>query len=211
MSEGGDTNQQAPWVLWCQVGAGLLVLLAVGVLAYNFDDVMHTLREPPLVSLKDLDRAEQVSELPRGRVRLDCSSAVEIKLRLVGKRYGSDEEKARYLAVRTGDHYLIAEVPPQGKGTVVEGALYKSDHPIDAEVREFAEKEHPRLRGKLKPFNFSSVITANPGRDVMTLSVLLAVLGLGAWGFSWFAAGQGQVQPPDGGRERRASPQPSRD
>src|SRR5262249_50703673 len=131
------------------------------------------------------DRAQQVGELPRGRVRLDCSSAVELKLRLVGKRDGSDEEKARYLAVKTGDHYLIAEVPPRGKGAVVGGALYKSADRLDAEVREFAEKEYPRLRGKLKPFNFSSVITSNPGREMMTLSVLLGVLGLGAWGLSF--------------------------
>src|SRR5262249_20922803 len=125
MSE-GNANQQAPGGLWCQASAGLLVLLAVGVLAYNFDDVLHPLREPPLVNLKDLDRAEQVSELPRGRVRMDCSGAIRIKLSLVGKRYGSDEEKARYLAVRTGVHYLIAEVPPRREGTVVEGALYQS-------------------------------------------------------------------------------------
>src|SRR5690349_4947399 len=152
MNDDDNTNQRARWVLICQLSAGLLGILAVGVLALNFDDVLHSLREPPLVNPKDLDRAQQVSELQRGRVRLDCSSAIPIKLSLVGKRYGEDEEKARYLAVKTGDYYLIAEVPPQRKGPLVEGALYQSTDRLDAEVRAFAEKEYPQLRGKLKSF-----------------------------------------------------------
>lgn len=177
-------SKQIPGEIWCQISGGVLVLLAIVLVGYNFDDVKHSLLDFPLMKLKDLDRINKAEELPRGRVRLDCSSGIELKLRLVGKRYGSDEEKAHYLAVKTGEHYLIAAIPPDRKSNIVEGALLVSNHPNDAEVREFAEKEFPRLRGKLKPFTFSSVVTANPGRDIIVYACLLAVLGAGLFGLS---------------------------
>src|SRR5262245_15360423 len=109
--------KEATGVIWLQAAAGLLVLLAIGILAYNFDDGMRSYQEPPEISLKELDEAKQASDIPRKKFRLDCSSAVNLKLSLVGKRYGEDVAKARYVIVRTGSSYVVAEIPPDKKET----------------------------------------------------------------------------------------------
>lgn len=160
---------------WAQITAGALLMICVGILAFNINWVVDALGKPRAVPLAEVDRARKPADLPSFHVRVSADSAIDLKLARATKQAGRTNPSSKFIALKTGENYMLAEVPLKHSGAVVAGRVTSWGGAIQSEAREKAEADHPELRGKLLPIGVSAQNWA--GTEAVALLVACALLG----------------------------------
>jgi hypothetical protein len=132
-------------------GAGVtLILVAVGVVAFNYRWLRNVVNGPVQVTQAQLSQAARPDDLPSQWVSFVAGGARDSGLTAKRRR----EQKVKFLVVPVEGRFLIARVPGDFKGMTYTGYLevWNSGQNADA-VRVIGEVVPGNARDRLLPFH----------------------------------------------------------
>lgn len=115
------------------IGAAIM-LVAVGIVGYQNRWVRSAFRGPVPVTTADLRDLNNPDDLSNPWVTLTFDEAIDTGFVMENTKGGNTTQRSKYLLIRVGDRWLIADVPPDFSGKQVVGHLDRAWSPLGLKV-----------------------------------------------------------------------------
>jgi hypothetical protein len=166
----------------------VLTAVAVGISCYWGHHVLTALKGPTAVTLADIAKMKDPSDLPSAWVKFPIEKYAKSNVYLEEVRSGVSSVDEEYIVFEAGDRWMIASVPADFNGHELSGQFWESNSPLIKEVlAAVAEDTKEVHQGKLYPLEFD--MASNYGTEWLSFAGVVAMVGGGGLLFSFIGLG----------------------
>ena len=114
---------------------------------------------PTEITLAQLAKLENPSQLPSTWVKVTFAKAVETEVAIEEARIGENVTLEKYLLFQVGDRWMIAVVPAKFRGNVLSGQIYHNNGYMNNDAFAAIYKDYQEVhQGRLFPFEFHAEV-----------------------------------------------------